>query len=112
MRPPRSFARSVVVALGALGVLGLAPACSHRATPEECDRILDRYVDFTIDGDAELKRIPEETRGAAREVKKQAKRESPEYARSRDQCLREVTSSQVACAMKAGNSNEWEACVD
>ena len=111
MRAARNLPRIVVV-LGAAALLGSSTACARRATPEEGERILDRYVDFTIDGDAELKRIPDETRGAAREVKKQEKRASPEYARSRAQCLREVTASQVQCALKAGNSNEWEACVD
>jgi hypothetical protein len=109
MRAPRKIGWI----FAALAVLALpASACARRATPAECDQILDRYVDFTIDGDAELRKIPEETRGAARDVKKQAKRSSPEYARARDQCLREVSASQVSCAMKAGNSNEWEACVD
>ena len=52
----------VVVGLVALVTLS---ACSRHATPEECQQILDRYVDFTIDGDPSLKGIPEETRGAA-----------------------------------------------
>ena len=95
-----------------LGLLLAAVGCSRRASPEECREILDRYVDMTIDGDPSLKLIPEETRGAARDVKKSAKRASPEYVRAEGQCKTEVTARQVECARKAGNANEWEACID
>lgn len=100
-----------LLVVGLLGSLAIA-GCSRHATPEECEQILDRYVDFTIDGDPSLKGIPEESRGAARDLKKQDKRTSPEYLRARTQCETEVRASQVQCALKAGNANEWEACVD
>ncbi|CAN5721667.1 hypothetical protein BH09MYX1_BH09MYX1_60040 [soil metagenome] len=96
----------------ALGLISASSACSRGATPAECQEILDRYVDLTIDGDETLKAIPEETRGAARELKKAAKRTSPEFMRARTQCEEEARSNQVQCALKAGNANEWEACVD
>lgn len=102
----------VLVGLLGLPTLGALAGCSRHATPEECQQILDRYVDFTIDSDPSLKGIPEETRGAARELKKQDKRTSPEYLRARTQCETEVRANQVQCALKAGNANEWEACVD
>jgi hypothetical protein len=98
--------RIFVLSLLALG------ACSKRATPAQCAEMLDRYVDMTIDGDPELQRLPEEQRPAARALKKLEKRQGTEFQRATDQCLREVTSSEYACAMKAGNGNEWEACID
>ena len=86
----RAFDLVGLVGLVALLTLG---ACSRHATPEECQQILDRYVDFTIDGDPSLKGIPEETRGAVRDVKKQDKRTSPEYLRARTQCDRPARSA-------------------
>ena len=87
-------------------------ACSRRASPAQCTEMLDRFVDLTIDGDPELQRLPEEQRPAARELKKQEKRAGTDYQRATDQCLREVTQSEYECAMKAGNGNEWEACIE
>lgn len=103
--------RAALLAFGLLGLVAIV-GCSRHASPDECQQILDRYVDFTIDGDPELKDIPAETRGSAREVKKAAKRTSPEYLRARTQCEDEVRKNQVDCALKAGNANEWEACID
>ena len=74
--------------------------------------MLDRYVDMTVDGDPALQRLPEEQRPTARAVKKQEKRQGPEFQRASEQCLREVTSAEYDCAMKAGNGNEWEACIE
>lgn len=95
----------------ALSILALS-ACSRRATPAQCAEMLDRYVDMTIDGDPALQRLPEEQRPAARAQKKQEKREGPDFQRASDQCLAEVSASEYACAMKAANGNEWEACIE
>lgn len=87
-------------------------ACSRRPTPAQCTDMLDRFVDLTVDGDPALQRLPEEQRPAARAMKKQEKREGPDFQRAREQCLREVSLSEYDCAMKAGNGNEWEACIE
>lgn len=107
-----SAPRLRLAALAASALVASTASCSRKANADDCRQILDRYVDMTVDGDPSLKSIPDETRGAAREVKKTEKRTTPEYQRAERQCQTEVTKSQVDCALKAGNANEWEACID
>ena len=70
-------------------------ACSRGVTPEECAQMLDRYVEMTTPADAPSKKaLP-----AA-------------YRRAQQQCAREVTRREYACAMDAKTPNDWEACIE
>lgn len=94
-----------------LVVFALAAACGRPPSEAECRAMLDRYVDMTIDQDPELERAGELERPALRAAKLEARKASPEYASSLARCPKEVSRSAHACAMKAPNPNEWEACL-
>jgi hypothetical protein len=92
-----------------LVVLALA-ACNRKATREECNQMLDRYVDMTIEP-SETTNLSEAQIGAIREMKKAIRKSEPQYSKVMGRCERELSRRTYDCAMKAGNANEWEACV-
>jgi hypothetical protein len=70
-------------------------ACSRSVQPEECAQMLDRYVTMTAPADSpQQKALP-----AA-------------YKKAQEQCSREVTRKEYACAMDAKSPNDWEACIE
>ena len=69
--------------------------CGRGATPEECKKMLDRYVEMTAPSDAPPTRAL-----------------SPAYRQAEAQCAREVTRKEYACAMSAKTPNDWEACIE
>lgn len=77
-------------------------SCSHKATPAECDAMLDRYLDFT----------EEEQRPALRTEAIARRRASLAYLEAEKRCVREVSGGEMKCAMKAPSANDWEACID
>lgn len=84
--------------------------CGKPPDDAECRAMLDRYVDMTIDGDAELASAPERSRAALRAAKVREKRAGAAYATSLARCKREISRRELDCAMAAPNPNQWEAC--
>lgn len=93
----------------ALGLLLVLSACA-RPTAQDCERVIDRYVDMKIGDDSEVISAPEAARQTVREIKKAEKRTQPAYGFRVDQCMREVDTAELACGMSAPSPNEWEAC--
>ena len=73
----------------------LLVGCGRGATPEECKKMLDRYVEMTTPSDAPPRKPIEAA-----------------YRHAEDQCSREVTRKEYACAMSAKTPNDWEACIE
>ena len=97
----------------ALFLIALAPtllACSRKATREECNKMLDRYVDMTIE-ERETANLTEAQVAAIREMKKAIRKSEPQFSKVMARCERELSRRAFDCAMKSGNANEWEACV-
>lgn len=90
-------------------LLLLLVACSHPSR-DECERVIDRYVDMKIGDDPEVMQAPEAARPTVRETQKAKKRTEPAYAFRVQQCMDEVDGHELACGMAAPNPNEWEAC--
>jgi hypothetical protein len=93
----------LLVGLAALG-------CGRKASPEECNKMLDRYVDMTIEA-GETQNLNEAQIAAIREMKKAIRKAEPAYSKVAARCERELPRRAYDCAMKAENANEWEACV-
>lgn len=98
-----------LVALVALSTLA---ACERRATQEECARMLDKYLDMTLGGAEDLRRMPESQAAIVREARKTNAKSHPAYRKVETQCTAEVRRGQYDCAMAAHNADEWQACVD
>jgi hypothetical protein len=95
----------VVTALFAL-------ACSKAPSAQDCDAMLDRYLDMTEDDDPALTGMTGEPRAGVRASRIGDRRASLSYLTAETRCTREVTPKELACAMKAPSPNEWEACFE
>jgi hypothetical protein len=106
-RSTRRVAPFFLVALA----LSLA-ACHEKIKPEECDTMLDRYIDMIVAADPATKNLPPAQASAVREMKKAVKKAEASYMRVQSQCASEVTRKEYDCAMSAKNADEWEACIE
>ena len=101
------------VRVALLGAIGLALAgCDRRATREECERMLDKYVEMAANADPQMPTLTPPQQDALRAQKREAKRKEPVYEARVAQCMREVTLRQYKCAMASTYVDPWEACLD
>ena len=114
----RVFASIRVASLLPVGVVAIAGAalfvggCHGKITPDDCTRMLDRYVDMVLEADPSTKDLSPAEATAAREMKKAVKKAEPRYAKVEQQCRAEVSKGEYDCAMSAKSSDEWEACIE
>jgi hypothetical protein len=93
-------------------LVGFLFACHGKVAPEDCTRMLDRYIDMVLATDKATKDLPPAQASAVREMKKAVKKAEPTYAKAERQCHAEVSRSEYDCAMSAKNPDEWEACIE
>jgi hypothetical protein len=97
----------------ALGVLFLfGSGCSKKPTPDECEALLDRYLDLSMTPDPELSRMPPQQVESVVSTKKAERKSNRAYQQARTRCQAEVSRDELECAMKAPTANDWEACVN
>jgi len=83
----------------------LAQGCGKRPTPEECDALLDHYVELLVNSDrpgtnaAELHKLQLQAREKAKQ--------DPEFGA----CTERVSRRELECAMKASNADLLEQCL-
>jgi hypothetical protein len=93
-------------------VLVLFLGCSKTPSVQDCDAMLDRYLDMTEDDDPALAGMTGEPRAGVRASRIGERRASLSYVRAEKRCTTEVTPKEQRCAMKAPSPNEWEACFE
>jgi hypothetical protein len=109
MAPSR--ARASILPLVALSVPGFL-ACAKKIEPDECGKMLDRYIDMVVATDPATQNLPPEQASAVREMKKAVKKAEASYMHVQTRCATEVTRKEYDCAMAAKNADEWEACIE
>ena len=87
-------------------------ACGKTPSAQDCDAMLDRYLDMTEDDDPALAGMSAEPRAGVRAARIAERRASMAYLTAEKRCTSEVTRKEHACAMKAPSPNEWEACFE
>lgn len=92
--------------------LAWIPACRTPVTEVQCTEMLDRYVQMSIGGQDDILALPETARAPETALRTEAHHASDAYRKKLAQCMSEVSTRQYRCAMKAGNPDQWEACVD
>ncbi len=98
--------------LAALFVAFAASACARTPSAQECDVVLDRYLDMTEDDDPTLTGMTGEPRAGVRASRIAERRSSLAYLNAEKRCTSEITPKELACATKAPSPNEWEACFE
>jgi hypothetical protein len=102
--------RMTVLAFASFVIFSLG--CSKKTTPEECDAILDRYLDLSMAPDPELSRMPPQQVESVISAKKAQRRSDSSFQQARARCQAEVSRAELECAMTAPTANDWEACID
>ena len=82
-------------------LLFVLAGCARPPSAQECDAMLDRYLDMS-----EPSPPPERAERIAE------RRASLAYLDAEKRCTRETTRAELSCAMKAPSANDWEACFD
>lgn len=104
IRPRRLLALAATCALLA--------SCRGKPSRDECEKMLERYVEMEISREPALAQLHDEARAAAKEMKMATSRAHPAFAQVADQCEREVSGAELRCAMKAETPEQWEACIE
>lgn len=99
-------ALAAIVLIAALIAAAVAWRRRAHATREECERLLDRYVELFA-----RQRWPEGSEAWLREQQARS-REKAATEPSFLACPREVTRAELACAMAAPNVDELEKCLE
>lgn len=82
-------------------MLWILAGCARQPSAQECDAMLDRYLDMS-----EPSPPPE------REARIAERRASLAYLDAEKKCTATTTRAELSCAMKAPSANDWEACFD
>ena len=78
----------------------------------ECDQMMDRYIDVVVTGEgAPLKGMSGKELEEARNMIKATASQDPNFKGFKEACLRDLTKSQYACAMKARVTEEFQNCI-
>lgn len=88
---------------GAISLLGVLPSCRRVATQQQCDQIVDRYVEMVARQQADGGDLSQ----AKAKVREMA--EADEDFRS---CTTHIEQAQVDCAMKAMTPEALEHCLE
>lgn len=83
-----------------------AAGCRPKASATQCDELLDRYAQLVVTG-----KFPD---ASADQVRSEREREKNE-ARADDafkNCSSEVSRAEFDCAMRAGNADTFEKCLE
>lgn len=91
--------------LRALSLALLVAACDEHISTEQCDALLDRYVELLAASDGR-EAGAEELLRLQREARMRAALD-PEFSR----CTEEVSKRQLECAMRAPSADEIERCL-
>jgi hypothetical protein len=100
-----------VLALTSLSLLG-ATGCrsSNVTTPEQCTALFEHYLDLRTAGiaaDAGASAI-----AAARAKAREDGRSDPDVVEVTTECQKQVTQTEVSCAMAATTVRAWNDCID
>jgi hypothetical protein len=100
-----------MTARAAIGcVLASAFGCHGQASPDECRAAVDRYVDLAVrEMPGHVTFTPSQA-AAVSDVERGVKRAVPAFRAVEDRC-ETLTRAQVACALGAASTRDWEACI-
>jgi hypothetical protein len=97
--------RRAALLTSAAALLSVLVGCGRALSREECDQLLDRYVELLVRSDLPDTK-PEQVLQMQREARQKARRD-PAFSRCKD----EVSRSAFECAMHAENADRLEQCL-
>jgi hypothetical protein len=104
----------VWIAVSAYVVLAMwGSSCKEvrMASPAQCERLLDRFIDLRLSEDGRARTMTSEDRAALRgKIAIEALSDS-DVQQVKAQCQTEVTETEYKCAIAAPTSRAWNDCI-
>lgn len=104
---------ALVVAALSLGICALC-ACkrTEMASPAQCERLLDRFIDLKISEDPRAASMSSEDRARLRGQIAADVASDSDVQQVKTQCQTEVTALEYKCAIAAATSKAWNGCIE
>jgi hypothetical protein len=81
------------------------------ASPAQCERLLDRFIDLKLSEDASARTMTSEDRAALRGRIAIGALSDSDVQQVKTQCQTEVTETEYKCAIAAPTSRVWNDCI-
>jgi hypothetical protein len=96
-----------------VAALAVASACKEQpmASPAQCERLLDRFIDLKLSEDPRAKTMSDVDRAHLRAQIAVDVLADTDVQQVKNQCTTEVTAAEYACAVKAATSKAWNDCI-
>jgi hypothetical protein len=109
-----TLARPRLLALAAAVAVAAATAACKRpdmASPAQCERLLDRFIDLKLSEDVAARAMSVEERARLRAKIATDVLGDSDVQQVKYQCETEVTRAEYECAVKAPTSRAWNDCI-
>jgi hypothetical protein len=109
---PPAFALLVLAGglLGAAGEVGCKR--TPMASPAQCEKLLDRYIDLKLSEDPRARTMTSEARANLRGTIATDVLSDSDVQQVKTQCETEVTEREYTCAIAAPTSRAWNDCIE
>lgn len=92
----------------------LACACGKRdmASPAQCEKLLERFIDLKMSESPSAPEMTSEQRAALRGKIANDVTSDSDVQQVKNQCVTEVTAGEYRCAIAAPSSKVWNDCIE
>jgi hypothetical protein len=85
---------------------------TEMASPAQCEKLLDRYIDLKLSEDPRAPALTSEARASLRATIAAAVLSDSDVRQVKTQCVTEVTEAEYTCAAVARTSKAWNDCIE
>jgi hypothetical protein len=105
--------RRLLLVLSALALVAPLAGCKGQpmASPAQCERLLDRFIDLKLSEDPRARTMTDVDRAHLRAQIAVDVLADSDVKQVKNQCTTEVTAAEYACAVKAPTSRAWNDCI-
>jgi hypothetical protein len=103
---------AAVLAAAALAVFFSACSRKEMASPAQCEKLLDRFIDLKLSEDPKAASMTDVDRAALRGKIAQDVNSDSDVQQVKSQCITEVTAGEYRCAIAAATSKAWNDCIE
>jgi hypothetical protein len=103
------------VAMACFAIAGLSTTSCKRpemASPAQCEKLLDRFIDLKLSEDPRAPSMTSEERARLRGTLAGEVQSDSDVRQVKNQCQTEVTAAEYRCAIEARTSKAWNDCIE
>jgi hypothetical protein len=94
-----------------LGLLAAACKTQAMASPSQCEKLYERFIDLKLSEDPRARTMTAEQQAALRGKIAQEVQSDSDVRQVKDQCEAEVTEAEYSCAVATRTSRAWNDCI-